>query len=183
MKTGMEMFLEKGYEQVQVMDICVALSITKPTFYRYVPSKENIVFECYAVDQKLALEKAGQLYDDQQYLKSLLTLLEAPVILSNRVGFQICQISTHGAPKITQPYKEQVHNLCQLTLHALKEQGLVQNPASSHTLAKVLLNLVDGMILSWCSLLGEFDLLQAAQKSISSVLGFDTSKTEAPAIA
>lgn len=37
------LFREKGFDQVSIMDICRACQITKPTFYKYVNSKEDLL--------------------------------------------------------------------------------------------------------------------------------------------
>lgn len=38
-----ELFKQKGYDHVTINDICQHCQITKPTFYRYVTSKEEIL--------------------------------------------------------------------------------------------------------------------------------------------
>ncbi len=42
-----DLFREKGYEKVSVQEICDACNITKPTFYSYVKSKENLLVTFY----------------------------------------------------------------------------------------------------------------------------------------
>lgn len=44
---AISLFVEKGYNNVTVVDICEACSITKPTFYNYIPSKESIILNIY----------------------------------------------------------------------------------------------------------------------------------------
>ena len=41
--TSYKLFMENGYDQTTVNDICVACSITKTTFYRYIDSKEELL--------------------------------------------------------------------------------------------------------------------------------------------
>ena len=40
--TSYQLFMENGYDQTTVNDICKACSITKTTFYRYIDSKEEL---------------------------------------------------------------------------------------------------------------------------------------------
>ncbi len=42
-QTAYRLFEEKGFENVSVMDICDACDITKPTFYKHVNSKEDLL--------------------------------------------------------------------------------------------------------------------------------------------
>lgn len=38
-----ELFKEKGYNHTSIQDICDACDITKPTFYKYMPSKDSLL--------------------------------------------------------------------------------------------------------------------------------------------
>lgn len=42
-ETSYALFRERGYNEVSVQDICDACDITKPTFYKYLASKENLL--------------------------------------------------------------------------------------------------------------------------------------------
>jgi AcrR family transcriptional regulator len=41
--TAIGLFLEKGYEQVTVAEVAAAVEISKPTLFRYFPTKEDLV--------------------------------------------------------------------------------------------------------------------------------------------
>lgn len=45
--TAIGLFREKGVEEVSVDQICHACGITKPTFYKYIPSKDDILTTYY----------------------------------------------------------------------------------------------------------------------------------------
>lgn len=45
--TAFEMIKEKSYEEVSVNDICEKCGITKPTFYKYIGAKENLLTNFY----------------------------------------------------------------------------------------------------------------------------------------
>lgn len=55
-QTACRLFSEKGFEDVSVMDICREAGITKPTFYKYVKSKGDLLVPLYA---GVELEDAG----------------------------------------------------------------------------------------------------------------------------
>lgn len=44
---AIQLFLDKGYSNVTIMDICKELNITKPTFYKHVKSKEELILNLY----------------------------------------------------------------------------------------------------------------------------------------
>lgn len=48
--TALDLFLRNGFENVSVQDICEAVGITKPTFYKFVPSKEALLEKFYDDD-------------------------------------------------------------------------------------------------------------------------------------
>lgn len=43
------LFAERGYHRVSLDDIAGALHVTKPTIYRYVANKEELLFECFRI--------------------------------------------------------------------------------------------------------------------------------------
>ena len=45
--TALKLFIEKGMDQVSVSEICKAAGITKPTFYKYIDSKEKIILNYF----------------------------------------------------------------------------------------------------------------------------------------
>lgn len=49
-QTALEMFSSEGFDSVTVNEICREVGITKPTFYRYVNSKEEILNSYYHID-------------------------------------------------------------------------------------------------------------------------------------
>ena len=40
--TAVKLFLDKGYNNVTIQDICNELNITKPTFYKYISNNNKI---------------------------------------------------------------------------------------------------------------------------------------------
>lgn len=45
--TSIQLFMEKGFDNISVNEICRNVGITKPTFYRYVSSKDDILTNYY----------------------------------------------------------------------------------------------------------------------------------------
>ena len=43
-RTALDLFVRDGYEQTTVQDICEAAEVGHATFYRYFPTKEDVVF-------------------------------------------------------------------------------------------------------------------------------------------
>lgn len=53
LRTAVKMFLEKGYHRTALTEVATSLNITKPALYNYFRSKEEILFECCRLGQKM----------------------------------------------------------------------------------------------------------------------------------
>ncbi|MGW7451687.1 TetR/AcrR family transcriptional regulator [Streptomyces sp. NPDC054787] len=49
--TALELFLERGFDDVSVADVAAAAEVSKPTLFRYYPSKEDLVLDRFADHQ------------------------------------------------------------------------------------------------------------------------------------
>ena len=52
LRTAVQLFLEQGYHRATLNDVAERLNITKPALYNYFRSKEEILFECWALGQE-----------------------------------------------------------------------------------------------------------------------------------
>lgn len=52
LRTAVALFLDQGYHRVTLNDVAERLNITKPALYNYFPSKDEILFECWALGQE-----------------------------------------------------------------------------------------------------------------------------------
>lgn len=52
LRTAVQLFLEQGYHRATLNEVAERLNITKPALYNYFRSKEDILFECWALGQE-----------------------------------------------------------------------------------------------------------------------------------
>jgi AcrR family transcriptional regulator len=52
LRTAVQLFLEQGYHHATLNEVAERLNITKPALYNYFRSKDEILFECWAVGQE-----------------------------------------------------------------------------------------------------------------------------------
>ncbi len=57
LRTAVQLFLEQGYHRATLNEVAERLHITKPALYNYFRSKDDILFECWA----LGHERVGEL--------------------------------------------------------------------------------------------------------------------------
>jgi AcrR family transcriptional regulator len=56
LRTAVQLFLEQGYHRATLNEVAERLNITKPALYNYFRSKEEILFECWALGQERVVE-------------------------------------------------------------------------------------------------------------------------------
>ena len=49
LRTAVQLFLEQGYHRTTLNEVAERLNITKPALYNYFRSKDEILFECWAI--------------------------------------------------------------------------------------------------------------------------------------
>lgn len=52
LRTAVQLFLEQGYHRATLNEVAERLNITKPALYNYFRSKDDILFECWALGQE-----------------------------------------------------------------------------------------------------------------------------------
>jgi AcrR family transcriptional regulator len=52
LRTAVQLFLDQGYHRATLNEVAERLNITKPALYNYFRSKEEILFECWAMGQE-----------------------------------------------------------------------------------------------------------------------------------
>ncbi|MEU6890597.1 TetR family transcriptional regulator [Streptomyces sp. NPDC046557] len=71
--TALELFLERGFDAVSVADVAAAAEVSKPTLFRYFPTKEDLVLDRFADHQ----DEAARLVRDRESDQSPVGALRA----------------------------------------------------------------------------------------------------------
>ncbi|MBL1084670.1 helix-turn-helix transcriptional regulator [Streptomyces actinomycinicus] len=87
LRTATRMFAERGYQETTVRDIAAAAGVTERTFFRYFPSKEDLVFaEVLDFVPLLVEEVAGRPAAEPPYTAVLNGLIAAAARLDGGLG-------------------------------------------------------------------------------------------------
>lgn len=78
---ALDLFLEKGYEQTTVDDICTVAGISRSTFFRYFPSKEDVFMDKASTAGEDIRESLEQRPDDEPVWAALRHAMQ-PVVAS-----------------------------------------------------------------------------------------------------
>ena len=71
-QTAVQLFLDKGYNNVTIQDICNELHITKPTLYKYVNNKEELILDLYDSTIDHLVKDTYKLVDSDSHYQQLL---------------------------------------------------------------------------------------------------------------
>lgn len=169
---ALELFHKQGYDAVKVQDICDACGITKPTFYHYVPSKDDILLRYYeegveAVEAHVAgTDPAGPV---SQLLGAYYALMDecermGPDILSRILSSNLQE--DHGSydtrPTITEPMEA--------IIRSGQESGAIGNGGDVHQIYLSTAYLFEGIQFMWCLKDGDFDWRTQMREGLRAIL-------------
>ena len=88
-KAAIHLFLEKGYSHVTIQDICDEIKITKPTFYNYISSKEELILDLYDVTISSLVSNTYQLVDVDTHYEQLLVIFSTLIRDTKKYGYDL----------------------------------------------------------------------------------------------
>ncbi|WP_251094231.1 TetR family transcriptional regulator [Streptomyces sp. Caat 7-52] len=99
LRTATRMFAERGYQETTVRDIAAAAGVTERTFFRYFPSKEDLVFaEVLDFVPLLVEEVAGRPESEPPYTAVLNGLIAAAGRLDGGLGILFIGVPPRALP-------------------------------------------------------------------------------------
>ncbi len=161
---------EKGFDQMQVSQICKLAGISVGAFYHHFSSKEDIIVEAYKeVDEFFVLHVIPSLKD-----------LEVKERIIEFIGWQAKYASDKGFELISQLYKSQIFSGSSFFisperalpqgLKEIVEEGQrnhqILNDLSADYITNQLLRYARGIIYDWCVHKGEYCLVTEMKTSV-----------------
>ena len=156
---ALKLFHERGFGAVKVQDICAECGITKPTFYHYVPSKDDILLRYN--EEALGTVEAHVAGTDpegpvSQLLGAYLVLIDeceriGPDLLS-RITCSNLQ-KNHGSYDTRPTIIERMEAI----ITAGQRSGAIGNAGDPHQLYLSSAYLYEGLQFMWCLKRGDFD--------------------------
>lgn len=175
MDTALQLFLEHGYDDVSVSEICKVLHITKPTFYRYVQAKELVLVNAFEKMQKDVIKEVEQLMKHNQYKDALMYSLTLAHHAASTLGFELFAVYLRSLLSNEGTSWQYSPVLCRLMIESiakLQQEGTIRNQADPKQIYHLLVHLSQGIAVGWCTEHGAFDLKEFYEKIAGSVLGF-----------
>lgn len=156
---ALELFHKRGFDAVKVQDICAACGITKPTFYHYVPSKDDILLRCY--DDIVEIVEAHVASTDPegpvvQLLGAYLALIDE----CERIGADLLsRIACSNLQENRGSYdtRPAITERMEAIIATGQHTGVIRNEADPHQIYLSTAYLYEGLQFMWCLRRGDFD--------------------------
>ena len=159
-RKALELFSRDGYENVTVQDICDSCDITKPTFYRHISSKEEIIIEIYDDMTRDLAEKLLGMIDAEDHWSQLLLCFDTLVDESSRLGPDLLSrvlIINLENNRHTLDMRQHLTDVMIRIVELGQRSGQIGNPAPAEELYRAAAHLFSGYELMWCINKGDFD--------------------------
>ncbi len=172
-KTSYRMFKENGYTQVTIMDICKELNISKPTFYNYVKSKEELLTIFYNDMEEEMSKRILEIISQENYWKQILCAFQIIMSHSQEFGHDLYSqlfISNLKENKGTFQFQEGITKLMTTLFEKAQNANQIQNLNDPKELYLACAHLAFGYGIIWCLEGGKEDLLKNFEHGLIQVL-------------
>ncbi|NYB75766.1 TetR/AcrR family transcriptional regulator [Sedimentibacter hydroxybenzoicus DSM 7310] len=170
--TAYELFQEQGYDNTSVKNICEACGISKPTFYYYLKSKEELL-SCFF--NQLTDELATHMMDmvvAENYWEQIWAGFKTLMIRSKGFGQDLYAqlfISNLKENKGTFDVNESLMHTMVILVERAQKSGQIRNQTPAEDLYRDSIYLNIGYGVRWCIEKGSFDLLSEFRAALENM--------------
>ncbi len=171
-KTSYKLFMEKGYDNVSINDICNACNITKPTFYNWIGAKDELLSTFYndltgnISNKILELAKADNFYE--QIWICFKSILEWSLHFGQDLYSQLF-ISNLKKNKQTFKLNNTLAETMTVLIKKAQQSGQILNKSNPQELYSSSVYLSIGYGVMWCINKGSFDLLSEFRSALENI--------------
>lgn len=173
---AIDLFLKQGYNNVTVNDICSRCNITKPTFYKYVDSKEDLILNLYDKTISGILADTYHLLQADSHYEQLLMIFHALILETKRFGsdlFSHMLIANLNENKHSFDMRSSLTDLCIMIIKKAQEKKEIHNLSDPVILYSTLAHLFTGYETVWCIEDGDIDWNTNFYSSLIALLQVD----------
>lgn len=171
-ETANKLFLEKGYQNVTVVDICEACSISKTTFYYHIKSKEDIILRFYdSVTHNISQYLMSILAMDN-YWEQLMACFESLVAEAYKYGtdfFSQMMISNLKEDYGSYDFRDELTKVAVMIIKKGQEAGQIRNKNNAEDLYKASAYVFLGHEVTWCIKKGKFDWYKEIRRTLENI--------------
>lgn len=159
-ETANRLFLEQGYENVTVKDICDACKITKTTFYYHLKSKEAIILDFYGSLAQVISRRLISILTADNHWEQLMMLFEMLIEETRKYGTDFMSqmfISNLKEDAGSFDMREELTEIAVAIVKKGQEAGQIRSTCDAAALYTAAAYTFSGMEVMWCIKNGEFD--------------------------
>ncbi|MGM9972583.1 MAG: TetR/AcrR family transcriptional regulator [Clostridiaceae bacterium] len=170
---AIDLFLEKGYNNVTINDICQACDITKPTFYKYAGSKEDLILDLYDLSINDLTKDPYYFIEASSHYEQLIMVFHKLMADTESFGsdlFSQMLISNLTEDHHSFDMRAELTRICTLIIKKAQEKGEIKNMNPPEILYNTIAYTFTGYEVSWCIKKGELDFRGELYNSIIAIL-------------
>lgn len=171
-KKAYELLKEKKFEDLTINEICGYCEISKPTFYKYIGNKENLLTFFYTDITNNYASMALTLLAEDNYWKSICAGFDMILGWSSEFGYDLYSqlfITNLKENKGTFLFDENLTKVMQSLYSKAQKNGQIRNQSNPEELYLNCANLSFGYGINWCLNGGKSDLLNEFRRALENV--------------
>jgi AcrR family transcriptional regulator len=171
---AIKLFLDKGYAQVTIQNICEDCGITKPTFYKYAGSKENLILDLYDITIKGLLIDNYLFLSTATHYEQLLLVFRTLISVTAKYGpdlFSQMFISNLTSDHHSLDMRENLTKLCVVLIEKSKQAGEIRAAGSATAIYRGIAHMFTGYECLWCIKKGAYEWESEFFESLEELLG------------
>ena len=152
-QTAVQLFLDKGYNNVTIQDICNELHITKPTLYKYVNNKEELILDLYDSTIDRLVKDTYKLVDSDSHYQQLLIVFSTLIKDTKKYGYDLFSqmfIANLKENRHSFDMRDNLTKLCIIIIKKAQEQKEIHNLSNPEILYQALAHAFTGHEALWC---------------------------------
>ena len=172
---AIELFRERGFNNVSVTDICKACKISRSTFYYYFKSKEEIFDNFLLIPEVIIFENLASILNSSNYIGQFYQIFETFLTKIMETGPKIFgqvlkRNIDNGNLNILVPYKITMWDIYVNLIKKAQEAGEILNTDPPEKIVEAITYLAVGISVIWCNKNGNFDLISKHRQMLETLL-------------
>lgn len=172
-EAAIQMFLEKGYSNVTIQNICDQLNITKPTFYNYINAKEDLILDLYDVTITALVNNTYDLLSANSHYEQLLVIFSTLIHDTQKYGadlFSQMFIANFKENHHSFDMRQELTRLCLLIIRKAQENQEIMNTCDPEILYEALAHTYIGYEAQWCIYKGDQRFEESFYQAMNAIL-------------
>lgn len=171
-ETANQLFLEKGYNNVTIIDLCNACNISKTTFYYHLKSKEDLILHFYDSLTHNISQFLLSILSMDNYWEQLMTCFESLITAAGKYGtdfFSQMMISNLKEDYGSFDLRDELTKIMVMIIKKGQEAGQIRNKNDALELYTASAYAYLGYEVTWCIKGTRFDWLKELRTALENI--------------